>query len=110
MTRELRSKHGELWIGLAKVIPSSGSPDILGDAAGAYTNAIGLAVNKAKFRLQVKEALAELGLLLIRLENSERWEDRSAKYVIDQELKKVATEARVSNRIMFGTFHAFDRK
>jgi hypothetical protein len=107
MAKPLRGKHSELWIGLAKVIPSNSSSDILGDAEGAYTNAIGLAVNKAKFRLQVKEALAELGLLLIRRENSERLEDRSAKYVIDQELKKVATKARVSNRIMFGTFHAF---
>jgi hypothetical protein len=97
----------ELWIGLAKVeqITHRG---VLGDADRAYTNVIGNAVSKVSFRKSVEQELAKLGLKLIRLENAESLSDRLAKYSIDRELKSVAKKVASTQRIGFGTFHAFD--
>jgi hypothetical protein len=106
MTKRDNGK-AELWIGLAKVVQPSGI-DILGDADGAYTNAIAIADSRANFRSQVKEALAELGLRLARLENAETYKARSARSSIDAELTELAKETAKSGRVGFGTFHAFD--
>jgi hypothetical protein len=97
----------ELWIGLAKVEQSSGS-SVLGNADGAYTNAIAVADNRASFRSKVKDALAELGLRLTRLENAEPLKARSARWLIDAELTKIAKETSETGHVGFGTFHAFD--
>ena len=80
----------------------------LGDADRAYTNALAIADNRVSFRAQVQEALAELGLRLIRLEDAETLDSRSSKYSIDLELTNVAKEAIKTRRVGFGTFHAFD--
>src|SRR5947207_1526303 len=100
-------RQRELWIGLAKVKQSSPN-GVLGDADGAYTNAIGIAEGRAGFRSKVREALAELGLRLLRLEDAETLKVRSSKYSVDPELTQVAEEAKKTGGVGFGTFHAFD--
>jgi hypothetical protein len=99
----------ELWIGLAKVEQSSRN-GVLGDVDEAYTNAIAIADGKASFRSKVREALAELGLRLMRLEDAETLKARSSKYSIDPELTRVAEETSNTGDVGFGTFHAFDAK
>lgn len=103
------SLKAELWIGLAKVEQSS-SNGVLGDAERAYTNAIAIADSRPDFRAKVREALAELGLGLMRLEDAETLRARSSKYSIDRELTKVAKEAMKTRQVRFGTFHTFDAK
>jgi hypothetical protein len=103
------SSRNELWIGLAKVEQSS-SNGVLGDADRAYTNAIAIADSRVSFRAKVREAMAELGLRLIRLEDAETLKARSSKYSVDSELMKTAEEVRNTGRVGFGTFHAFDAK
>jgi len=106
-----KSKHvtskNELWIGLAKVeqVKRNG---ILGDAEGAYTNAIGRASSRLRFRAKVSDRLTQLGLKLIRLEDAETLKERLSKYSIDPELTRVAAEAEVTGAAEFGTFHSFD--
>lgn len=102
-----REKQRQLWIGLAKV-EQLNSNGVLGDAEGAFTNAIALAEGRASFRRQVKEALDELDLRLIRLENPERLKNRLTKHSIDPELREVAEAATNNDRVNFGTFHAYD--
>lgn len=97
----------ELWIGLAKVEQPTGS-GVLGDADGAYTNAIAIADDRATFRSKVKNALAELGMRLTRLENAEPLKKRLERWSVDAELTKIAEEVRNSGQVGFGTFHAFD--
>jgi|SRR5689334_15111088 len=97
----------KLWIGLARVEQKSRA-GVLGDADRAYTNAIGSAISKSRFRNSVKQELARLGLDLIRLENAELLADRLAKYAIDHELKDVARKVANTDSVGFGTFHAFD--
>lgn len=99
----------ELWIGLAKVEQSSRN-GVLGDTEGAYTNAIAIADGRASFRSKVKEALADLDLRLIRLEDAETLKARLSKYSVDPELRKIAKAASNTGRVGFGTFHAFEAK
>ena len=83
------------------------SPGILGSSEGAFTNAIAHAASKNSFRSRVKDAVAELGLRLRRLESAETLTVRQAKSSLDAELTKVADEAGSTGRVGFGTFHAF---
>jgi len=99
----------ELWIGLAKVEQSNHN-GVLGDADEAYTNAIAIADGRANFRSSVREALAELGLRLKRLENAETLKARSSRYSVDPELRKIAEEVKRTKLVGFGTFHTFDTK
>ena|SRR6266404_7639490 len=107
--QKIGSSRGELWIGLAKVEQSSRN-GVLGDADRAFTNAIAIADGRASFRAKVREALAELGLRLMRLEDAETLKARSSKYSIDPELMKIAEETSNTGQVGFGTFHAFDAK
>ena|ERR1041385_6573357 len=97
----------ELWIGLAKVEQSTRN-GVLGEADRAYTNAVAMADSRVSFRAKVREALAELGLRLMRLEDAETLKARSSKYSIDRELTNIAEEATKTHQVGFGTFHAFD--
>src|SRR5687768_8347055 len=102
----LEKKDGELWIGLAEVTQTI-NPGVLGNSEGAYTNAIAHAVSRDSFRSKIKDAVAELGLSLRRLESAETLNARLAKCSLDAELTRVADEAKTSGRVGFGTFHAF---
>jgi hypothetical protein len=109
MNKQQKRDTYELWIGLAKVEQSS-SNDVLGGANRAYTNAVAIADSKVSFRAKVREALAELGLRLMRLEDAETLKARSSKYSLDPELMKIAEETSNIEQVGFGTFHAFDAK
>jgi hypothetical protein len=104
-TREKKS-DGELWIGLAEVTQTS-NPGVLGASEGAFTNAIARAVSRNSFRSTVKDAVADLGLRLTRLESAETLTARLKEFSLDAELTKVAEEAKKTGRVEFGTFHAF---
>ena len=79
------TSQSQLWIGLAKVEPTK-RKDVLGDAAGAYTNAIAKADTRTAFRRKVVQSLNQLGLKLIRLEDAEMLKERLEKYSIAPEL------------------------
>jgi hypothetical protein len=96
----------ELWIGLAKIDQSS-SDGLLGDVKGTYTNAIAIADSRANFRSKVKQALADLDLQLVRLEDAETLKTRLSRSSVDPELERVAEATRISRQVGFGTFHAF---
>lgn len=106
MSSRREKPQGELWIGLAEVIQTS-NPGVLRTSEGGFTNAIALAASKNSFRSSVKDALAELGLRLKRLENAETLNARLAKYSLDAELTKIADAAKTSGLVGFGTFHTF---
>lgn len=105
--RNLSAK--EFWIGLAKVEQRDRN-GVLGDADGAYTNAIAIADGTSNFRTKVSRALTELGLRLTRLENAETLKARLSKHSVDPELTTIAKEAIKTGQVRFGTFHAFDEK
>lgn len=108
-TRESALRPRELWIGLAKLEPSTLN-GVLEDAKGAYTNAIGIASDRVGFRVKVKDALAELDLRLIRLEQAAPLKARLSENALDSELTKVARVAGKTGKVGFGTFHAFEAR
>lgn len=97
----------QIWIGRAKVRQSRGSGP-LGNADGAYVNAIALSSSVTDFRTQVKKALADIDLHLERLEDAELFTDRLSHFDVDKSLRDLAKQVFGTGELAFGTFHAFD--
>ncbi len=95
-----------VWIGLLEVFPLPGSCT-LGNAAGAYTNALAWAADPSEFEAQVKHGLEDLGLCLGELEDVEPLDGRLSRYTIEDELHDLADEVRATRQTRFGTFHTF---
>ena len=106
MKNDKKRSVEELWIGLAKVEPSSPN-SVLTEAESAFTNVIGIAGGRLSFRRKISEALCKLGLKLIRLEDAETVQNRVSKYSLDAELSRAAKVARKTGQVTFGTFHTF---
>src|SRR6185503_4106577 len=102
-TRESPSKEKELWIGLAHVRQPNRN-GVLGDADRAYVNVIALAANKRNFRTQIKKALDELGLDLIKVEDAETMVMRLSKHSVHKELHSLAEEVKRNGSIRFDVF------
>lgn len=98
----------ELWIGLIKVEQSE-KDGVLGDADQAYTNIIGLAKNKIDFRSQIKQAVEELKLQLLRLEDAEPLSVRQKKSIIHKDLSILAKEVKKTGKVAFDVFATFDK-
>ncbi len=104
---ELKRSSKDVWIGGARVAQSKRG-GVLGAADGAYVNVIALAAGKTDFRQQVKEALMELDLTLIRLADAELLTERLRKHTIYEDLHVLAAEVKRTGVIRFDVFHAFD--
>jgi hypothetical protein len=105
MSNQIEEK--EIWIGLAKVKQPERN-GVLGDADQAYTNVLALAKTKFGFRKQAKQAIEELGLQLMRLEDAEPIKFRSLKYSVPKKTLALADKARKENRVVFTVFASFD--
>lgn len=106
-TRKARTVRKEVWIGLAHV-SQQGRRGALGEADQAYVNTLALAASRSAFRSQIKKALEDLDLALIRLEDAEPLKIRLSKYRLDEGLLKLADEVRSAGLPRFGTLHSFD--
>ena len=101
------SSDKQLWIGGARVMQPKRN-GALGDADGAYVNVIALAAGKSDFRSQIKKALGELNLTLVRLADAELLAERLKKHTIHKDLHALAKEVRRTGSIRFDVFHTFD--
>ena len=99
----------ELWIGEAHV-KQPNRDGVLGDADQAYVNAIALAVDRSDLRSQIKQALKELDLELIRLQDAEPLAVRRSKYSIDPSLVGIAKDVKQTGSPRFSTFHAYKKR
>lgn len=102
-----QDREKELWIGIAKVRQTS-RDGVLGDADQAYTNVIGLAKNKSDFRLQVKRAIEDLQLQLIRLEEAEPLNTHLENFTPHEDLLTLAENVKKDGQVAFDVFQAFD--
>ena len=96
----------QVWIGLVSVTPQPGN-DMLGDAKGAFVNALVLAENATEYEEQVRRALADLRLTPYDFEEVEAFSDRISKWSIGNELHLLAEEVRQTGNPRFGTFHNY---
>jgi hypothetical protein len=80
----------------------------LGNADGAYVNVIALAAGRWDFRLQIKKALEELNLSLVKLADAELLADRLKKHPMHKQLHVLAKEVNRTGSIRFDVFQTFD--
>lgn len=97
----------QVWIGTAHVQQTFRN-GVLGDADEAFVNVLGLVGNKTEFRHQVKTAVEDLGLKLLRLKEAETLKERLAKHSVHREILKLARRVERAGRIEFDVFAAFD--
>src|ERR1035437_1981787 len=94
-----------IWIGLAHV-SNLHNNTLLGNAKGAYVNALALASNPIDFTNKVKESIIDLGFDFIELEDVELFSERIENYEVQENIKILATEAIKSKEVLFGNFHS----
>ena len=83
-------------------------PGTLGDADGAYVNVIALAAGRSDFRMQVKKALEELNLTLVRLASSELLAERLKRHTMHKDLHVLSREVKRTGMLRFDVFATFD--
>ena len=98
--------RSEVYIGLVGVGPKQGCT-LLGDAKGAYVNALALASSSQEYETEVSRALAHSELYAFEFEEVEPFEQRASHRVLDKELHDLAFEVVTSKRPRFATFHTF---
>lgn len=94
-----------VWIGLANVAPSNRRQV---DFDGAFVNAVCAAASHEDFVSRVRTALGEEDMLLLELNDVEKFDDRARNYEINEDLMSLAESAKTSEDVFFGTFHAYD--
>lgn len=102
-----KASNVEIWIGLIKVEQKDRTGP-LGDADGAYTNAVGLASSKLRFRRLVERRLRAMDLTLLRLEAAEPLAVRTAKHAVHKDIRKLVADLDSVNPIAFDVFATFD--
>lgn len=97
----------QLWIGLVAVTAVEGS-ETLGDAVGAFVNALVLCESQDEFTELVARAVGELGLRVDSFEDVEPFRARLMRTSIAEELTSLARWVQETERPGFGVFHTFD--
>ena len=95
-----------VWIGLFGVGALPGRTS-LGDAKGAYVNALALATDAREYENTVKRALEELGLFAFEVEEVEQYETRAVRCQIDPALTRLSDEVQECGQVRFGDFHTY---
>jgi hypothetical protein len=105
-----KESQKEVWIGLLGVrsLPDS---NVLKDVAGAYVNVLTWASDREEFERKAQELMDHLRLMLVRIENPEPLNNRSAPADSDDDLAAIAIQVkRNPNAIMYGKFHSWTEK
>ena len=96
----------EVWIGLVCMKPRDENT-ILENSKGAYTSIVTMASSLKNYEEKVKELLNYYFLDLIEIEDAEPFEDRIAKYIVDQDLIDLAKSVMETGGIRFSTLNTY---
>ena len=77
------------------------------DRNEAYVNVLAMARDAESFERGAVEALSELGFDCRALEDCEPIEERSAKFVVDEELLALAAEVHSTGKARIGRFYTW---
>jgi hypothetical protein len=77
---------------------------------GAYVNLIIPERSKQAAECYARADLLEAGFEVKSFENTQLWEERIAESEVASELHDLATEARRSDTVQYGTFHLWDKE
>lgn len=99
----------EIWIGLAEVVSLPGCQR-LGSGKGAFVNIALWASSDFDFQTKAAEALGQLDLHLVELEDREPLAKRLSSREGTEEVLRMAEIAdRNRTNAVFGTFHIWER-
>ena len=99
--------RSSLWKTLVGTLQRPGV-SFLGDAKGAYVNVVASAADLADLEQKVKQALDELGLDLIEMDDAEVLPLVLSKARVSEEILKMAKTVEKLDSVTFGTFYVFD--
>jgi hypothetical protein len=100
---------GQIWIGLAQVVPMKGCRRF-GNCKGAFVNIVAWAGSMDDFCRRVDNAVTDLDLKLLELEDCEPFARRIKHYgVADEILQMVDTAQENRAATVFGTFHMWKK-
>lgn len=97
----------QLWMSLVGALQRPGI-HFLGDAKGGYVHVIAEASNQAEFEQKVSDALDELGLDLIDIDDVKALPLKLSDAQLSKELLTMAKTVRRTGSIAFGTFYPFE--
>jgi len=104
----MNTRVNDIWIGLAKAQVDK-TRNSIKDANYAYVTVVGRAKGRNDFKKKIASELAVLNFTLLRLEETEKFEDRIARHGINESVRQLADELRGgSEEIKFSTFHTYD--
>lgn len=101
-------KKGEVWIGIASVLPIEGNDD-LGDALGATVNVLHWAVSANNFYTKVKKQLLQYGFQLTELTDLKPFNFYEGNEYKDNLLER-AHYVLEQKELQWGTFYTYDKK
>jgi hypothetical protein len=104
----MEESQKRVFIGLAHVKANRIATDVLKGANGAYVNILCLATNESEFLNEAAKTLNFLGLNLVDVEDIEPIDKRIEKYEVDDNLLKLVKQVNEENKVMLGTFHAYN--
>lgn len=96
-----------IWIGLLQV-SSKSKNGILGSSLGAYVNVLALAENNNEFIDKVKDAVNELDLNFVDIEEIDLFTERRKKYKTNYNIIRLAKEVVKFKELRFGNFHTYE--
>jgi len=100
-------EENQIWICLAHVTANQDTESVLESGKKAYVNVLGYAINPLDFEIQIKNALDEMGLILLSIEDEEPFSVRISEWEVNDMILEKAKEVEQTKNIRFTTFHAY---
>jgi len=100
-------EENQIWICLAHVSANQDTESVLKSGKKAYDNVLGYAINALDFEIQIKNALDEMGLILLSIEDEEPFSVRISEWEVNDMILEKAKEVEQTKNIRFTTFHAY---
>lgn len=95
-----------IWTALLEVELSSSSNPTTAQK-GAFVNVIGLGTDESAFRLAIQKAVGDLGAILLKVGDVERFDQRVAKGESNETLLNAATFLSPESPVAFDSFYAY---
>jgi len=95
----------ELWIGMVELRPLKRPAS---EPAGAFTNIVTWARDKAEFRTKAEIIAAEFEMYSVEIEDEEPVEQRLKNHSIDEKVEDPIERATLNpDAILYGSFHSY---
>jgi len=100
-------QNSEVWICLAHVFSDPKADSPLETGKKAYVIVLGYALNAFDLEIKIKNALNDMGLTLLSIEDEEPYSVRISEWEVSEETLEKAKEAEQNKGIRFTTFHTY---